>query len=281
MIAAAMLFLMEPAPTHYPTLVEVDTIALSSMSAKGGSDLDVALLYNAVYPGIVRGLRAAGVRIATPDSQEDREILDAVAIAYDDYGDAAELRVRVSAQDFLSFTYALNIEVTRPDGRIAAIPTLVCGPYCNDNIDAFMAEHAARILPLVETRPPADTDTHAVVDAVGTVRPRGTRLESLGYVGAAVGLAGVGMAVFGGVSMGLGKGEWQLSDNQLHIEERKNYRSWKTDVVLYTGLGAIALGTVMLAVDLTDAEKRQRRRKVSAAPAAGFGFAGLSAWGRF
>jgi len=216
----------------------------------------------------------------------ERELGERITALLEDAGhetttDAGEaevtvrLRVRYFEDDRYSLDFVVHTDVQTGD-QVRTLETLHCGE-CND--DAFfkrMADYSRETL------------LGAVDDAVERARserpvpvegePDGpqpdlpARIGALGFTG-----AGVGVTIAGAVLWGRGK-DIEFDGFDTHS---KDYRP-TGKLLVGVGLGAVAIGAVILGIDMgIRAKKRGRAERLTLIPTFGSNHAGLVFQGRF
>lgn len=261
------------APEFAPTVVEVDLSAFFSIKSEI-SQGEQEREHDQIYPSVVRVLHAAGVPIAAPPSENERELLEIAGVPAVDVEPPQrpqKLRLEFSSPDFMKSIYRIHVSVQRPDGSYESIPALSCGPDClAENVEPFLREHQAPILALLETPepaapassppPPTSVSTAHPPDALspapaGKARPLGP-VGIAGTVLAGVGLGGV---VWGSVALGLDRTrDWERGFDERMVRDR--YFNTGTGVALGVGAGLLATGVTMFLVDLFVLKKRNHRR---------------------
>jgi len=273
------------APEFAPTVVEVDLSAFFSIKSeisKGEQERE----HDQIYPSVVRVLHAAGVPIAAPPTENERELLEIAGVPAVDVGPpqrAQKLRLEFSSPDFMRSIYRIHISVLRPDGSYEAIPALSCGPDClAENVEPFLREHQAPILALLETpepaapanSPPPPTSVPAAhpPEALSPAPAGKTRpLGPIGIAGTVLGGVGLGGVIWGSVALGLDRTrEWEREpgrEEEMELDGRERYFNAGTGIALGVGSVLLVTGVTMLVLDRSVLKLRKNKpRAVTVSP---------------
>jgi len=221
----------------------------------------------------------------------ERELGERITVLLEDAGhetttDAGEaevtvrLRVRYFEDDRYSLDFVVDTDVQTGD-QVRTLETLHCGECNDDTFFERMADYSQETL------------LGAVDDAVERARserpvpvegePDGprpdlpARIGALGYTGAGVALAGVGVTIAGAVLWGRGE-EIEIAGVDTHSEDHRPTGK----LLVGVGIGVAAIGAVMLGVDMgIRAKKRGRAERLTLIPTFGPDHAGLVFQGRF
>ncbi|MEX1367088.1 MAG: hypothetical protein AB1Z98_28430 [Nannocystaceae bacterium] len=208
-------------------------------------------------------------------------------------GSAPAIVVELSWVDYGRSVYRITVVTQRPGQDARLLESYDCECIDSGVIESVLQRLPRALEQLDEPTPPAEpaateaSTTERAGTEPATAEPEG-QPEGKAATGApigALGIAGIVVAAGGVGALGFGisrlaKGQERTADPQ--DEERTQTRDFRSQgrAWLGLGLGAAALGTAMLVVDLT-VLRRRRAAPVALRPAVGPAMTGLQLYGRF
>lgn len=203
------------------------------------------------------------------------------------------VRIRVRRNEVMGYEVEISLQV---EGDVVAsgVDPFVCDP-CRvlDLYDRVEGTIPQVVTAIREHEAPPPTPAEAVVtepaEPVSTedgreavpvpdATPRKAKaMGAVGIVGAVVGVGGIGALVFGATRINKVEMQRSPTEDQVVITEDSSTQGWAWFGV---GIGALAVGATMVAVDLT-VLRRHRERRLSVIPDLRRGTAGLVLRGRF
>lgn len=268
------------APEYPPTVVEVDLSAFFSIKSEV-SEGEQEREHDQIYPGVARILHAAGVPIAAPPTENERELLEIAGVRIAEAKPQKpqkpqKLRLEFSSPDFMKSIYRIHVSVRRPDGSYEAIPALRCGPDClAENVEPFLREHQAAILALLEAPQRVELASSAPLPSSGPVATppeamspttpvKSRPLGPVGITGAVLGGVGLGGVIWGSVALGLDRAQaWERLPGQearVARDGKERYFNAGLGVVLTAGASLLVSGIVMIVVDRAALQPRKKKR---------------------
>jgi len=266
-------------PIYHPVHLHLD---MSGVNLPGqGSETDVLLQYNEIYPGVARVLDQAGVAIVEPEEETDKLLLDQVAIdPIPRSKDDVTLHVGLSWQQWGNWAYVIHLEVEHPDGERRAIPSIVCEALCPPkNIGPRIDQEKESVLGLLRL-PDSSATANADGNVAGSQAPieqptdRPMKVGWLGVSGIVLGVAGFGVGTFGLVNTLTPDRRVADPDND-EVQTVERYRTPGSIAALAVGATAFAVGFgVMLVLDQVRS-KPSSKKPVGVVPIVGPRWAGL------
>ncbi len=256
LVVSSQVWASEPAPSHEPLRIAVDTSTLAEADRE----------------------RIAKVILAGVREQVEAEGIDVV-----DDGTATTLRVRIEYLDPDDLEYAVYYDIQRGGEIVGDVPWVAC-TFC---VDAKLLRSVTDGLPkalerIAELAEPIGVDEPEPTDEP-VDEPNPDRVAVIGPLGiAGAVLAGSGLALTIAGAIELPRGTEVTESDGLVVRAREHRQTGQ--VLLGTGAGVLVVGVVMLAVDLGLRAKKRKQADASArmlVPVFGRDFTGLGYVQRF
>jgi hypothetical protein len=195
------------------------------------------------------------------------------------------LRVRIGGKfkDIELFKYELHFELVEGDNVTKLIDPVVCEKCYDDVIVSTVGAQVPTLLEAVDARTaavdPGDGDPGDGDSGDGDSTPSRKPIGPIGGVGIGVAAAGLGITIAGAVQWSRGR----VPDDDLtrRTSEGRDYTG-QGQLLVGLGAGALVVGVVMLAVDLSVlAKRRNGAARAQLLPTIGPERAGIVVQGRF